>query len=394
MTKCNTTGCDKDATMHCPTCKELGANDESHFCSKECFKGFWEQHKLVHKRYKEASAQALALFQAAAASSSKPSRPLIRVPQGFEGFDFTGRLRPGIVSPQMTVPSHIACPDYSESGIPTSELAVKMTNLVPVLSASEIEIMREACKIGREVLDVCAKALAVGVTGDAIDKICFEACVERGVYPSPLNYHGFPKSLCTSVNEIICHGIPDGRELEDGDIVNLDVSIYHKGFHADLNETFLVGNVDSKGSALVQCAYECLRAAVNICKPGVMYRDLGDAIQSIANKFGFSVVRSYCGHGVGRLFHCAPNVPHYSRNKAVGTMRPGHVFTIEPMINEGTSGDCLWPDNWTAATNDGKRSAQFEHSLLITEDGVEVLTSRVGVTKTEMLPYEISNFKF
>ena len=392
-TVCNSIGCGKPATMHCPTCKEIGAIDESHFCSKECFKGFWEQHKSVHKRYKEAAAaKALALLQAAAASSSS-SRPLIRVPRGFEDFEFTGPLRPGPVSPQMTVPSHILCPDYSESGVPVSERAVKMSNAVPVLSASEIEIMREACKIGREVLDVCSKALAIGVTGDEIDKICFNACVERGVYPSPLNYCGFPKSICTSVNEIICHGIPDGRGLEDGDIVNLDVSIYHKGFHADLNETFLVGKVNAKGAALVQCAYECLRAAVNICKPGVMYRDLGDAIQAVANKYGFSVVRTYCGHGVGRLFHCAPNVPHYARNKAVGTMRPGHVFTIEPMINEGVSGDLLWPDNWTASTTDGKRSAQFEHSLLITEDGVEVLTSRVGDSKNVMSEYDLSKLQ-
>ena len=385
---CNTLGCGKPASMSCPTCKELGALDESSFCSKECFQGFWPQHKLVHKRYKDAQAQAMAMIAAAAAAapSSSPSsgaaagggRSLLRLPRGFEGYSFTGRLRPAYVSPQYEAPAHIARPDYAESGVPHSELAVKRENVVPVLSADEIAIVREACTLGREVLDLCARALRVGVTGDEIDRVCFAACVERKVYPSPLNYHGFPKSLCTSVNEAICHGIPDARPLADGDIVNLDVSIFHRGFHADLNETYFVGRVDEAGRRLVQCSYECLQAAVAICRPGTMYRDAGDAISKVANRYGFSVVRTYCGHGVGRLFHCAPNVPHYARNKAVGTMRAGHVFTIEPMINEGGVADEQWPDGWTAVTRDGKRSAQFEHTLLVTEDGVEVLTARVG----------------
>ena len=374
---CCTTGCGKPASMHCPTCKDLGATDAAHFCSKECFKGFWEEHKLVHKRYKEAQAAALALLSAAA-SSAGSSRPLVRVPQGFEGHSFTGRLRPGDVSPQMRVPRGIACPDYADSAVPHSELAERGSNLVPVFDAEMSATMREACRLGREVLDLCARALRVGVTGDEVDKLCFAACIERGLYPSPLNYHGFPKSICTSVNEVICHGIPDSRPLEDGDIVNLDVSVFHRGMHADLNETYLVGAVDEAGRRLVQCAYECLAAAVNMCRPGVMYRDLGDSIQKVATRYGFSVVRTYCGHGVGRLFHTAPNVPHYARNKAVGTMKAGHVFTIEPMINEGGVGDEMWPDNWTAVTKDGKRSAQFEHTLLVTDTGVEVLTARVG----------------
>jgi methionyl aminopeptidase len=372
--------------MSCPTCKELGAFDDAAFCGKECFQGFWPVHKLVHKRYKEAQAQALAMIAAATAASaaagggaaSSARASLLRLPRGFEDYSFSGKLRPAAVSEQMTVPPHIARPDYAETGIPRSELEVKGTNIVPVLDAAQIAIMREACALGREVLDLCARALRVGATGDEIDRICFAACVERRVYPSPLNYHGFPKSLCTSVNEAICHGIPDARPLADGDIVNLDVSIFHRGFHADLNETYFVGRVDEAGRRLVQCSYECLQAAVAICRPGTMYRDAGDAIQKVAARYGFSVVRTYCGHGVGKLFHCAPNVPHYARNKAVGTMRPGHVFTIEPMINEGSVADEQWPDGWTAVTRDGKRSAQFEHTLLITEDGVEVLTARVG----------------
>jgi methionyl aminopeptidase len=165
------------------------------------------------------------------------------------------------------------------------------------------------------------------------------------------------------------------RPLEEGDIVNLDVSVYGDGFHIDLNATYPVGNIDSESKRLIDAAEGALNAAIAICKPGAMYRDIGNTIEASVKPTGFSIVRTYCGHGIGRLFHCEPNVPHYARNKAVGVMRPGHVFTIEPMINAGAYQDRLWPDDWTAVTADGKRSAQFEHTLLITETGVEVLTA-------------------
>lgn len=180
------------------------------------------------------------------------------------------------------------------------------------------------------------------------------------------------------MNEVICHGIPDTRALVNGDIVNLDVSVYKNGFHADLNETYLVGDVDDESVALVRTAYECLKAGVDMVRPGEMYRSLGTAISRVADRAGCSVVRSYCGHGIGSLFHTAPNVPHYKRNKAVGVMQEGHSFTIEPMINAGTWHDVLWPDDWTAVTKDGKRSAQFEHTMVVTSDGVELLTAREG----------------
>eukprot|EP00803_Ostreobium_quekettii_P010504 evm.model.scf_63.13 EVM.evm.TU.scf_63.13 scf_63:96791-98483(+) len=179
------------------------------------------------------------------------------------------------------------------------------------------------------------------------------------------------------LHQVICHGIPDCRPLEDGDIVNVDVTVYHRGFHGDLNETFTVGDVSDEHKLLIKVAHDCLAHAIEIVKPGTRYRDLGEVIQKHAAAHGFSVVKSYCGHGIGRLFHCAPNVPHYSHNKAVGTMKEGHVFTIEPMINEGIHKDVTWPDCWTAATADGKRSAQFEHTLLVTHSGVEVLTERL-----------------
>jgi len=295
-------------------------------------------------------------------------------PDIFQGFQFRGTIRPGKVSPRRPVPTHIARPDYADTGVPTSEIAGR--NTTEVLGPKEIEAMRTVCKLAREILDIAGATAKVGVTTDEIDRVVHEATIARNAYPSPLNYREFPKSCCTSVNEIICHGIPDSRPLQDGDIVNVDISAYYGGFHADLNETFLIGNVDEKGQLLVKTTHEALNAAISIVKPGVMYREVGDVISRIVHKKGFSVVRAYVGHGVGRLFHCAPNVPHYARNKAVGVMKAGHVFTIEPMINEGGWEDITWPDDWTSSTADGKRSAQFEHTLLVTETGCEVLTAR------------------
>jgi len=226
-----------------------------------------------------------------------------------------------------------------------------------------------------EILDLAASHVQIGITTDEIDKIVHEATIAKGAYPSPLNYRGFPKSCCTSVNEVVCHGIPDSRPLQDGDIVNLDISAYYKGYHGDVNETYLVGNVDKEGMRLVDATRESLNKAIAICRPGTLYREVGNVISKYITQQGFSVIKTYCGHGIGDLFHTTPNIPHYSKNKAVGVMKPGHIFTIEPMINEGQWMDQLWPDDWTDVTKDGKRSAQFEQTLLITETGVEVLTA-------------------
>jgi len=261
-------------------------------------------------------------------------------------------------------------------GTPHSENDIKKGNTIHIYSQEQIKGIREACRISAEVLAIGAKAAKPGVTTDEIDRVVHEACIERNCYPSPLNYKMFPKSVCTSVNEVICHGIPDNRPLEDGDICNVDVSCFYEGYHGDVNETYLIGNVAEEHQHLVKSAYECLELAIAACKPGVFYRDIGNIIEAHARKNKLSVVRSFCGHGVGPDFHSMPNVPHYAKSKAIGVMKPGHIFTIEPMINEGTFHDDLWPDEWTAVTKDGKRSAQFEHSLLITESGVEVLTKR------------------
>jgi len=302
--------------------------------------------------------------------------PKVPLHEAFAGFRFTGSLRPGTYSPTRVVPTHIGRPDYAYDGIPRSEMSTNKNGAPEVKSAADIEALRLVCKMAREVLDIAASQAKAGMTTDDIDRIVHDATIARNAYPSPLNYNGYPKSCCTSVNEVICHGIPDSHVLTDGEILNIDVTVYYGGFHGDVNETVFIGEPDPQSKVLVDATYESLQKGMEICKPGVLYREVGEVISRVVHKHGLSVVKSYCGHGIGRLFHCAPNVPHYARNKAVGTMRAGHVFTIEPMINQGTWRDTLWPDNWTSCTEDGKRSAQFEHTILITDTGYEVLTAR------------------
>jgi methionyl aminopeptidase len=300
----------------------------------------------------------------------------------FRGYDFTGALRPGKLSPERTVPDHIARPDYATHprGESESELKSRASHSIEVKSAEEIERMRAVSKIGVQVLHDVGTQVQAGMTTDDIDALVHQKCVELGAYPSPLRYKLFPKSCCTSLNEVVCHGIPDSTVLREGDIVNVDISIYYQGYHTDLNETWLIGQVDAQSKLLVDTTYQCLQEAIKIVKPGTMYREVGNVITRLATHHGLSVARAYCGHGIGKLFHCAPNVPHYAKNKAIGVMKPGHIFTIEPMINLGTWKEVLWPDDWTSTTMDGKRSAQFEHTLLVTESGCEVLTQRTQGT--------------
>ncbi|KAF9964113.1 Methionine aminopeptidase 1, partial [Mortierella alpina] len=291
-------------------------------------------------------------------------------------YRYSGPIRPHYpLSPVRAIPEHIARPDYAETGIPYSEMSIR-GSAIEVVAPKDIETMRKVCQIAREVLDIGLAAAQVGVTSDEIDRIVHEATIERGGYPSTMNYSGYTKSCCTSVNEVICHGIPDQRKLKDGDIFNLDVSVYKDGFHSDLNETITIGAVDETGVRLVKTARECLEKAMAMVKPGALYRDLGNVIEKHANSQGFSVVRAFVGHGVHRHFHCTPNIPHYARNKAIGVMKEGHVFTIEPMINEGSWKEQMWPDDWTCTTLDGKRSAQFEETMVVTRTGVEILTAR------------------
>ncbi|KAH9733155.1 methionine aminopeptidase 1A [Citrus sinensis] len=468
--------CGKPAHLQCPKCMELKLPREgAAFCSQDCFKASWTSHKSVHLKAKlsaPGTGENSSLVSEGWRYCIKKGQA--RTPK-LPHFDWTGTLRPYPISSKLTVPAYIELPDW-------------------------------ALDIAREVLDAAARMIRPGVTTDEIDRVVHEATITAGSDLSNaviVTYEDTPllsiiissQSLAArrSVNEVICHGIPDSRKLEDGDIVNIDVTVYYKGVHGDLNETYFVGNADEASRQLVQCTYECLEKAISIVKPGVRFREIGEVINRHATMSGFSVVKSYCGHGIGELFHCAPNIPHYSRNKAVGVMKVGQTFTIEPMINAGipwtsrevvvavswssgtsmvcgmqlacrtlmsTAGwdrlgcvltlfsvvgledvveaehqskvagfvwfgssayasghgpwvwfvvaglpqlnlsDCnsllffsqhlksiqfivgvwrdrMWPDGWTAVTADGKRSAQFEHTLLVTETGVEVLTARL-----------------
>ncbi|CAK0845502.1 unnamed protein product [Prorocentrum cordatum] len=304
--------------------------------------------------------------------------------------------RPALVTPQMRMPDSIAKPDYAlePRGICHSERTLEAQTVIPALAGEDLDAIRAAGRLGREVLDIAAGFLRPGVTGDEIDRLVSQACVDRCIYPSPLNYYGFPKSLCVSPNEVIAHGIPNCRPFEDGDIVNLDVTIYHRGFHADLNETYFIGKVCEDGLRTVQAAYNALRSATKLIRPGALYRDLGNAIQTEAERYNCAVVREYSGHGIGRLFHGCPRIPHYRRNKAVGKMKVGHAFCVEPMVNDGTVGSCAhWPDNWTAVTVNGKLSAAFEHTFLVTDTGFEVLTARPGASRKQMPEFDPAMFQ-
>jgi methionyl aminopeptidase len=280
----------------------------------------------------------------------------------------TDHIRPGRVSPARVVPPDIPRPPYAETGVP-----VRRTES-HVRSPEVIERMRRAGRAAGEILATVGAAVAPGVTTDELDALCHEECIKRGGYPSPLNYGAFPKSLCTSVNEVICHGIPDDRALVDGDIVNLDVTIYLDGVHGDTNATFPVGTIDPASADLIRVTRECLDRGVGQVKPGNQIRQIGRAIQSHAEGHGYGVVRAFVGHGIAEQFHTDLQIPHYDDPRATTVIEPGMTFTIEPMITMGAWQHEIWPDNWTAVTVDRRRTAQFEHTLLVTDDGVDVLT--------------------
>ncbi|KAG6017107.1 hypothetical protein E4U43_002283 [Claviceps pusilla] len=372
--KCLGKDCKNDAgSLQCPTCLKLGVKD-SFFCSQDCFKRNWGDHRSVHK------SQSNILHHIKAPKKLSPDTTVTSFYNPFPGFHFSGPLRPVYpLSEHRTVPKSIPHPVWWQDGNPRYSRSLTNRNKIEVLDASGQEAMRKSCRLAREVLDIAAAAAKPGVTTDYIDDIVHKACIERNSYPSPLNYNHFPKSCCTSVNEVICHGIPDQRPLVDGDILNIDISLYHQGYHADLNETYYIGDkakANPDNVRVVEAARECLEEAIKAVKPGVLIREFGNIIEKHAKTKDCSVIRTYCGHGINKLFHCAPNVPHYAKNKAIGECKPGMTFTIEPMIALGKYRDITWPDNWTSTTIDGKRTAQFEHTLLVTEDGVEILTAR------------------
>lgn len=278
-------------------------------------------------------------------------------------------IRPGQVSPRRGVPSSIARPEYVDRPAPTPYTGPE------VKDPETIEKMRLAGKIAAGALAAAAAAIAPGVTTDDLDAVAHEFMLDHGAYPSTLGYRGFPKSICTSVNEVVCHGIPDSRPLEDGDIVNIDVTAFVDGVHGDTDATYPVGTIDEESARLLEVTREALRRGIAAAKPGREVNVIGRVIESYARRFGFGVVRDYTGHGIGSAFHSGLVIPHYDAAPAYATViEPGMTFTIEPMINLGGPSWHLWDDGWTVVTDDGSRSAQFEHTLLITDSGAEILT--------------------
>ncbi|MEP6624997.1 MAG: type I methionyl aminopeptidase [Acidimicrobiia bacterium] len=278
-------------------------------------------------------------------------------------------VRPGAVGPLREVPTEIERPPYmATNGVPRGREE-------PLVKAPElIEAMRVAGIAAGEVLDEVGAAVGAGVTTDELDEVAHNAYIARGGYPSTLGYKGYQKSVCTSVNEVICHGIPDDRPLRDGEIVNVDVTIFLGGVHGDTNATFAVGEIDGRSTELVRVTKESLYRGIEAVKPGAPVYAIGRAIQEHAEAHGFGVVRSFCGHAIGREFHGALSIPHYEEPAASMRLEPGMTFTIEPMITMGSYRERLWSDGWTAVTSDGLRTAQFEHTLVVTDDGVEILT--------------------
>jgi methionyl aminopeptidase len=276
-------------------------------------------------------------------------------------------LQPGRISPARAVPASITRPEYVGRRYPrTGETEVK--------DAATIERMRVASRIAAQALAEVGRHVVPGVTTDELDRVGHEFLIARSAYPSTLGYRGYPKSLCTSLNEVICHGIPDDTVVADGDIVNIDITAYIDGVHGDTNATFLAGDADEESRLLVERTHEAMMRGVRAVAPGRPLNVVGRVIESYARRFGYGVVRDFTGHGIGTTFHSGLVVPHFDDPEASLPIETGMTFTIEPMLTLGTISYEMWPDGWTVVTADRRRTAQFEHTLLVTADGAEILT--------------------
>lgn len=282
--------------------------------------------------------------------------------------DAAGHLIPGRLSPTRDVPRGIARPEYVGRAAPMQNTDGDR------YTAAEVERIRAAGRVAAGAIEAAASAIAPGVTTDELDRIAHEYVVAHGAYPSTLGYRGYPKSSCTSVNEVICHGIPDDTVLADGDLVNIDVTAYLDGYHGDLNHTFLVGEASEQATLLVERTREALARGIRAVAPGREVNVIGRAIEAYARRFGYGVVRDYTGHGVGRAFHTGLVIPHYDAPEFDTVMEPGMVFTIEPMLTLGDIAWDVWDDDWTVVTRDRSLTAQFEHTLVVTERGADILT--------------------
>lgn len=280
-----------------------------------------------------------------------------------------GTLKPGTLSPKLSVPAHIERPEYMFHSGP------EVVTASDIKTPETVEKIRRAGRIAAQAMEAAAAAIAPGVTTDALDKIAHEYLCDHGAYPSCLGYMGFPKSICTSINEVICHGIPDSTVLNEGDIINLDVTAYIDGVHGDTNATYGVGQIDEESALLIERTRNSMMRAIKAVRPGREVNVLGRVIESYAKRFNYGVVRDYTGHGVGEAFHSGLIIPHYDSAPLYDTvMEVGMVFTIEPMLTLGTIEWQQWDDGWTVVTKDRSRTAQFEHTLVVTEDGADILT--------------------
>ena len=277
-------------------------------------------------------------------------------------------LVPGTLSPTRSVPANIVRPEYVGKSQPKPYAGPD------VQSPETVEKMRIAGQLAAQALTEVGNAVKPGITTDELDRVGHEFLCDHGAYPSTLGYKGYPKSLCTSVNEVICHGIPDSTVLNDGDIVNIDITAFIGGVHGDTNATFEVGEVSEEAHLLVERTRESLNRAIKAVKPGRQINVIGRVIESYAKRFGYGVVQVFTGHGVNSAFHSGLIIPHYDDPRATKLLEPGMTFTIEPMLTLGTIEHHMWADNWTAVTADGKLTAQFEHTMVVTDDGVELLT--------------------
>ncbi|SDT08591.1 type I methionyl aminopeptidase [Actinopolymorpha singaporensis] len=279
-----------------------------------------------------------------------------------------GNLAPATISPRRSVPRTIERPEYVDRSGPSPFTGSE------VKDADTIARMRVACRLAAQALQEVGRHAKPGVTTDELDQIGHEFLCAAGAYPSTLGYRGFPKSLCTSVNEVICHGIPDSRPLEDGDLLNIDITAFLDGVHGDTNATFLVGNVDEDSRLLVERTHESMMRGIKAVRPGRQVNVIGRVIASYARRFGYGVVEEFTGHGIGTAFHSGLIIPHYDEPRFDTVIEAGMTFTIEPMLTLGTHEWDMWDDGWTVVTKDRRRSAQFEHTVLVTEQGAEILT--------------------
>ena len=247
-------------------------------------------------------------------------------------------------------------------------------SLITLHNAAAFEGMRHAGRLAAEVLDYITPFVKIGVTTGTLNDLCHDFIVQKGAIPAPLNYRGFPKSICTSVNHVVCHGIPGDKVLNNGDIINIDVTVILEGWYGDTSRMFTVGTPSIKAKKLIEVTYESMMRGIQAVKPGATLGDIGHAIQSYVEQHHFSVVRDFCGHGIGRIFHTAPNVVHYGKPGKGLVLREGMFFTIEPMINAGGYAVKILSDGWTAVTRDKSLSAQFEHTLGVTASGYEIFT--------------------